>query len=130
MRKSTRHIVAAAAVLGCSFANAEFARSEGTYSSKTLLARVILLDSKNGTVAASLVISVGTCSGSIAGIGKIVSEKLVISSYEKADNDACRVTIEFDKSWKKIATSENAECSDYHGSSCSWDGHSAVKIPE
>jgi len=102
---------------------------EGGYEGDFMSVRVILMDPGKGVAAASVDVGMNGCGAVVSGLGEMTARKLVISPYEKLEGgDACRVTLEFDKSWKKVAASDNGQCTAYHGVSCSWQGQSAKKV--
>lgn len=54
-------------LLDAPLAFAQYARSEGVFTGPQLTVRTVLLDREKGTVAASVALSQGSCSGSVAG---------------------------------------------------------------
>jgi len=121
-------LLATAASLVCSAAAAQSIQAEGTFQSKQLEVRVVLLDPEKGVAAVGTSLSQGECSGSVSGIGRFVSEqKLVFEPYVKeAETSSCKVTVEFNRAWNKVKVT-SAGCSSYHGASCSWEGQTATK---
>jgi hypothetical protein len=112
-------------------AHAQYALAEGKFASSAMSITVLLLDADKGVAAASVVVSQGSCSGSISGIGEIVSRRLSISSYQKIpEGERCQVVLEYDRQWKRILVSDNGACSAYQGASCSWRGQMAVRRPD
>lgn len=117
--------MAIAAILGVNAVHAQFARSEGTFTSPLTTVRVVLLDPEKGVAAASAVVVVGTCSASVSGVGQIRSRVLSIEPYVKVPGgEACKVNFEFDRSWKQVKVSSH-ECASYGGASCGFEGQTA-----
>lgn len=79
-------------------ANPQYANVEGRFRSQATSLDLIALDSETGVIAASTTIAQGSCSGSVAGVGKVVKNALTFSPYTKLDkDDACVITVTFDK---------------------------------
>ncbi len=126
--KGFSFLLAMAAALGCSGAAAQSIQAEGTFQSKQLEVRVVLLDPEKGVAAVGTSLSKGECSGSVSGIGHFVSEqKLIFEPYVKeAEASSCKVTVEFNRQWNKVKVTAEG-CSSYHGASCAWEGQTATK---
>src|SRR3569832_2304521 len=128
MRLTKLTLVAALGVSACFSSNAQFALSEGVFESDSLEIHVVLLDASKGVAAASVAVSQGSCSGSVAGIGAIDAKKLTFAPYNKVQREeACSVSIEFDSQWRQVKVTDNGQCVLYHGASCSWTGQGASK---
>ncbi len=111
-------------------ASAQFIRAEGAYSSHTVSARVILLDSEKGIAAASVGVVSGACSGSVAGLGEVRGRILTISPYTKVEGgEACEVELAFDATWKHVRI-KGRECQAYSGAACAFEGQMATKRNE
>lgn len=105
--------------------HAQFARSEGTFTSPAATVRVVLLDQDKGIAAASAVVVAGSCSASVSGVGQIQARVLSIEPYVKVPGgEACKVDFEFDRSWKQVKVSSHG-CSSYGGASCGFEGQTA-----
>ena len=101
----------------------------GIYTSASVEAQIIVLDSKKGTVAASLVATAINCFSGISGIGELKGRVLKFSPVEKQEGQAqCEVEFEFDDSWKKIYISESG-CPRYRLKRCPFDGQTATRQP-
>lgn len=109
-------------------AHAQYMAAEGVFSSDSLGLQVILLDEEKGIVAAATSIVIGSCSGSISGVGKISGRSLTFAPYKKLEQgETCSITAEFDKTWNRVRVTEGKGCSPYHGASCGWEGQVAAK---
>lgn len=118
-------------LLAAGSACAQYARSEGVFVGPQLTVRTVLLDAGKGVAAASVTVAVNSCSGSIAGVGTIANRQLTLSSYEKTPGgDSCKVSITFDKDWKKVQVIDNGQCMVFHGAACSWDQQTATRLKE
>jgi len=108
-------------------AQAQYANFDSEFVSPTTSLRTLVLDSETGVIAASASVGANSCSGSIAGIGKIKGDILQIKPYVKVeDGEDCVLTVKFDKGRKKATVTEE-NCSLYHGASCGWEGQSVTK---
>ena len=127
--KGIPFLLAVVAFLACSSVTAQSIQAEGTYQSKQIVVRVVLLNRKEGVAAVGTTLSQNGCSGSVSGIGHFVSEqKLVFEPYVKeAEAASCKVTVEFNREWNRVQVTEGEECSRYHGASCAWEGQTATK---
>ncbi|WP_194727029.1 hypothetical protein [Noviherbaspirillum malthae] len=109
---------------------AQFSAVEGEYSSATTHLQVIVLDSEKGIVAAKASVVQGSCSGNIAGIGRVLERKIMIEPYIKLEgSEGCNLLVEFDSKWKTATVLENDYCMGFHGASCGWEGQSVTKRP-
>lgn len=63
-------------------AMAQYAMVPGNFSSSDTKLQVIGLDTENGDVAAAASVVQGACSGTIAGLGKVVNQKLTFTPRE------------------------------------------------
>ncbi|HEY8880105.1 MAG TPA: hypothetical protein VIN03_21215 [Roseateles sp.] len=118
-------------LLATGSAFAQYARSEGVFVSPQLTVRTVLLDRSQGVAAASITVAMDGCSGSIAGMGSLANRQLSFSSYEKTPGGAfCKVSITFDREWKKVQVSDNGQCTAFHGAACSWDQQTATRLKE
>jgi len=81
-----------------------------------------MLDLADGTMAATTTVTLGACSGVIAGIGKLKGTVLDLSPY-RPDKDAgsCTLRVEFSKDFKRATLTADG-CTAYSGSSCGWEG--------
>jgi hypothetical protein len=110
------------ALLGIASAQAQYAQVAGTFKSASTTVDLIALDPELGVIAAQATVAIGACSGSVAGVGKISGNRLTFSPYVKVESiDSCVITVVFDKSNNSAQVSEHG-CSNYHGSSCGWEG--------
>jgi hypothetical protein len=117
-----RKILFCCLLFSSNYALAQYANIEGRFKSATTELNLIALDSESGVIAESTSIVVGSCSGSVAGIGKMKGNALIFSPYTKvAADDACVVTVTFDKK-RNTAKIVGESCSSYSGSSCGWEG--------
>ena len=106
----------------CASANAQYANVEGQFRSPSTSLDLIALDSEAGVIAATTTVVQGSCSGSVAGVGKVVKNVPTFSPYVKAEkNDACVFTVTFDKN-KDTATVKGKSCMAYSGAACGWEG--------
>lgn len=106
----------------CTSVNAQYAKVEGRFRSSMTTLDLIALDSETGVIAASTTIVKGTCSGIVAGIGKMSGKELVFSPYMKADkNDACVVKVTFDKKFNSAKITAEG-CIGHSGGACGWEG--------
>lgn len=102
---------------------AQFMQAEGEFSSKSVRIKTLLLDPEKGIVAASATVTEGTCSGHLAGIGKMNGRTLLLEPYVKAEGgEQCVLQISFDLKWSKSKVVEGKHCTAYHGVSCAWEG--------
>jgi hypothetical protein len=109
---------------------AQFARAEGTYSSRASSARVILLDGEKGVAAASVQVLSGACSGSVAGIGEIRGRLLTITPYEKIPGEeSCKIELAFDGAWRNVKITGQG-CQAYSGAACGFEGQTAARRDE
>lgn len=111
-------------ILGCvQTAQAQYADIEGTFKSDTTSLELINLDSESGVIAASAFVGLpGGCSGTVAGIGKMVGNVLEFKPYKKEEgSEDCTITVKFNKKHNK-ATIEEGNCGPYHGMGCGWEG--------
>jgi hypothetical protein len=114
----------------CGAAHAQYANVEGQFRSPSTTLDLIALDSKSGVIAATTTVVQGSCSGSVAGIGKVVKNVLTFSPYVKADkDDACVITVTFDKD-KNRAKIEEDSCTAYSGAACGWEGDTLHRVKE
>lgn len=117
-------------LLASATANAQYANVDGQFRSQMTSLDLIALDSKTGVIAASTTVVQWSCSGSVAGIGKVVKNVLTFSPYNKVDNDdACVITVTFDKN-KKTAKVEGASCEMHSGAACGWEGDTVRRANE
>lgn len=125
-----RHSFLSFLLLASATANAQYANVDGQFRSPMTSLDLIALDSKAGVIAASTTVVQGSCSGSVAGIGKVVKNVLTFSPYNKVDNDdACVITVIFDKN-KKAAKVIGASCEMHSGPACGWEGDTVRRAPE
>lgn len=111
-------------------ANAQYANVEGQFRSQATSLDLIALDSESGVIAATTTVVQGSCSGSVAGVGKVVKNVLTFSPYTKVEkDDACVITVTFDKQ-KKTAKVEGASCSMHSGAACGWEGDIVRRVKE
>ena len=111
-------------VLGLSscVAFAQYAKVDGQFRSKNTSLDLIALDSESGVIAASTTVTQGSCSGSVAGVGKVVKNVLQFSPYTKGDrSDTCVIKVTFEKGWN-AAKIEADGCMRHSGASCGWEG--------
>jgi hypothetical protein len=107
---------------------AQYAMVPGNFSSSDTKLQIIGLDTENGDVAAAASVVQGACSGTIAGLGKVVNQKLTFTPYVKvAGGEACNITVDFDEDFKVGKITENPSCQKYHGSACGWDGQRVMR---
>lgn len=117
-------------LLASAAANAQYANVEGRFRSQTTSLDLIALDSESGVIAATTTVVQGSCSGSVAGVGKVVKDVLTFSPYTKFDkNDACVITVSFDKQ-KSTAKVEGDSCSNHSGTACGWEGDTVRRVKE
>lgn len=115
-------------LLASTNASAQYANVEGRFRSQITSLDLIALDSESGVIAASTAIVQGSCSGSVAGVGKVVKNVLTFSPYTKDDkDDACVITVTFDKK-KNTAKIEGKSCSMHSGAACGWEGDSVRRV--
>ncbi|OMP13357.1 hypothetical protein COLO4_01833 [Corchorus olitorius] len=129
MTKMIKKGVLALAIIAASpHTLAQYANVEGTYSSPGgLFLQVIVLDIQKGDIAATTTVVQGACSGTVAGLGKVVGRKMTFTPFTKEENgEACTITVEFDKPFKhgKI---KGESCMVYSGVACGWEGGTVTK---
>ena len=101
---------------------------EGDYDNKNLSLRTLVLDWDSQQIAAQTEVSIGPCSGSVAGIGTLVGNTLRFKQYKPAEGgEACVITVKFGASGKTASITEGDGCAAYHGASCGWEGQSINK---
>lgn len=111
-------------------ANAQYANVEGQFRSQATSLDLIVLDVGTGVIAATTTVVQGSCSGSVAGVGKVVKNVLTFSPYTKIyKGDACVITVTFDKQ-KNTAKVEGAACSMHSGEACGWEGDVVRRMKE
>lgn len=111
-------------------ASAQYANVEGRFRSQATSLDLIALDSESGIIAASTTVVQGSCSGSVAGVGKVINNVLTFSPYTKVDkDDACVISVTFDKK-KRTAKVEGASCSMHSGAACGWEGDTVSRVNE
>jgi hypothetical protein len=117
-------------LLASATANAQYANVEGLFRSQATSLDLIALDSESGVIAATTTVVQGSCSGSVAGVGKVVKNVLTFSPYTKVDkDDACVITVTFDKN-KNTATAQGSSCSMHSGAACGWEGDTVRRVKE
>jgi len=117
-------------LLGSATANAQYANVEGRFRSQGTSLDLIALDSESGVIAATTTVVQGSCSGSVAGVGKVDKNVLTFSPYTKVDkDDACVVTVTFDKN-KNTAKVHSSSCSVHSGAACGWEGDTVRRVKE
>jgi hypothetical protein len=117
-----KHSLLGCVLFTCAAANAQYANVEGQFRSPSTTLDLIALDSESGVIAATTTVVQGSCSGSVAGIGKVVKNVLTFSPYVKVDkDDACVMTVTFDKD-KNTAKIKGSSCTAYSGAACGWEG--------
>jgi hypothetical protein len=117
-------------LLASAAANAQYANVEGHFRSQATSLDLIALDSESGVIAATTTVVQGSCSGSVAGVGKVVKNVLTFSPYTKVDkDDVCVITVTFDKQ-KNTAKVEGASCSMHSGAACGWEGDIVHRVKE
>ena len=117
-------------LLASATANAQFANVEGRFRSQATSLDLIALDSESGVLAATTTVVQGSCSGSVAGVGKVVENVLTFSPYTTLDkDDACVITVTFDKN-KNIARVQGSSCSMHSGAACGWEGDTVRRVKE
>lgn len=110
------------------YAQAQYMKAEGEFSSKSVELKTIVLDSEKGVVAASAAITAGSCSGTIAGLGKMNRKTLLIEPYTKVEGgEQCVLQVEFDPKWGRAKIKEGQGCAAYHGAACSWEGQEVLR---
>jgi hypothetical protein len=123
------HIILIVVLIFPSITFSQFQLAEGDFNSENMHARTTLLDDENGILVISTEITLGSCSGSVTGIGKILDRKFAFTPYVKAeDNLNCKFIGEFSQNWDKLTITESEGCTFYHGASCGWEGYTAVKL--
>lgn len=111
-------------------ANAQYADIEGQFRSQATSLDLIVLNSESGAIEATTTVGQGSCSGSVAGVGKVVKNVLTFSPYRKTDKDgACVITVTFDQQ-KNTAKVEGASCSMHSGAACGWEGDIVRRVKE
>jgi hypothetical protein len=117
-------------LLSSTAANAQYANVEGQFRSQVTSLDLIALDSESGVIAATTTVVVGSCSGSVAGVGKVVKNVLTFSPYTKVDkDDSCVITVTFDRQ-KNTAKVQGAACSMHSGAACGWEGDIVRRVRE
>jgi len=125
-----RHFLLISLLLASTAASAQYANVEGRFRSQATSLDLIALDSESGVIAASTTVVQGSCSGSVAGVGKVVKNVLTFSPYTKVDkDDACVITVTFDKK-KDTAKVEGESCSMHSGAACGWEGDTVRRVNE
>lgn len=125
-----KHLLISAPLLAGAAANAQYANVEGQFRSQTTSLDLIALNVESGVIAATTTVVQGSCSGSVAGVGKVVKNVLTFSPYTKVDKeDACVITVTFDKQ-KNTAKVEGAACSMHSGAACGWEGDTVRRVKE
>lgn len=114
----------------CAAANAQYANVDGRFRSQATSLDLIALDSESGVIAASTTVVQGSCSGTVAGVGKVVKNVLTFSPYSKVDkDDACVITVTFDNK-KNTAKVEGSSCAMHSGAACGWEGDTVRRVNE
>lgn len=109
-------------------ADARNAHIDGSYRSPTTSLDMIVLDGTKGVIAASTVVAMPGCSGSVAGIGTVAGDELKFSPYVKAaPDDACVITVRFDKR-RRMATIRGEGCMNHSGAACGWEGDTVKRV--
>lgn len=118
----------ATVVIAMSNAHAQYMRTEGNFVSDTAKLKTIVLDDEKGVVAASATVVLGSCSGTISGIGTMNDRTLLIKPYVKVEGgEQCVLRAKFDTKWERVQLSEDEGCSAYHGAACAWEGQTAKR---
>jgi hypothetical protein len=115
-------------IAACPYGFAQYANVEGNYSSTNGVSlQVIVLDIEKGDVAATTTVVQGACSGTVAGLGKVVGRKMTFTPFAKeANGEACTITVEFDKPFKR-GKIKGDSCMVYSGTACGWEGSAVTK---
>ncbi len=128
MHRQVLLLAAAAAALFCGDASAQYADIDGKFQSSVTTLELIPLDPEAGVIAASTTVVLGSCSGTVSGIGKMAGNELKFTPYAKQDaKDACTVKVTFDKQ-RKTARVVGENCSAYSGASCGWEGDTIKRV--
>lgn len=116
-----------ALALATSAASAQFnARAQASYRSETLDLQLIWLDDESATAAVSATLSQGSCSGSLAGLGRMSQRRLVIEPYRKLpQGEDCRLVLDFDARWNEVRSSTQGHCAPYAGAACEFAAQTA-----
>jgi hypothetical protein len=126
-----KHFLSGLVLFACATAaHAQYANVDGQFRSQSTSLDLIAFDSKSGVIAASTTVTQGSCSGSVAGIGKVVKNVLTFSPYTKVDkDDACVITVTFDKKMN-TAKVHGAGCMSHSGAACGWEGDTVRRVKE
>jgi hypothetical protein len=117
-------------LLASATATAQYANVEGRFRSQGTSLDLIALDSELGVIAATSTVVQGSCSGSVAGVGKVIKNVLTFSPYMKVDkDDACVITVTFDKN-RNTAKVQGSSCSMHSGAACGWEGDTVHRVKE
>ena len=123
-----RQSLLAALALICGSASAQYADIDGKFQSSVTTLELIPLDPEVGVIAASTSVILGSCSGTVSGIGKMTGNELKFTPYAKLDaKDVCAVRVVFDKQ-RKTAKILGENCSAYSGASCGWEGDTIKRV--
>ena len=126
----TKHSLFYCLLLISTTASAQYANVEGWFRSPSTSLDLIALDSATGVIAASTTVVQGSCSGSVAGVGKVVKSVLTFSPYAKIDSeDACVITVTFDPK-RNAAKVEGSSCMKHSGAACGWEGDTVRRANE
>jgi len=128
LRMYRQILVLIAICLAATSASAQYTKVEGEFRSATTTLSLIPLDSEAGVIAASTNVTLGACSGTVVGVGKMSGSELKFSPYVKADkSDACVVKVVFDKKFNSASISA-ANCVAHSGASCGWEGENIKRV--
>ena len=121
-------LAASLLALFCGGASAQYADIDGKFQSNATTLEIIPLDPEVGVIAASTTVVLGTCSGTVSGIGMMTGNELKFTPYAKLDaKDVCAVKVVFDKQ-RKTARIIGENCSAYSGASCGWEGDTIKRV--
>lgn len=101
---------------------------EGNYFTFNTSLHVILLNDDGVVAASTTTVGGGGGSGSVAGLGKLIGQKMIVPLNE--DGNKCDIIVEFDKTFTRAKITENGVCYPYHGAACGWEGQTLKKLKE